>query len=335
MNRKLIITSIANDNNPILKKIRDGCVANKIELIIIGDRKSPEKFDLKDSTFFSIEDQKNLGFAIENILPENHYCRKNIGYLEAIRRGGELLIDTDDDNIPKDNFWEITNKYEYLPNLLDIGWVNVYSYFTNKKIWPRGFPLDKISNNPLPLENYKFENVKVPIRQGLADSNPDVDAIYRMVGELPIYFEKKKLALGKGSICPFNSQNTQFFMEAHPLLYLPAFCSFRMTDIWRSFIAQVIAWKYGWSIGFFEPSVTQDRNDHNLMIDFKDEIEGYLNNEKILESLMSVSLSSNQDKIYDNMLILYEEMVRKNFIDAREIELLSNWIEDLKSIVVK
>ena len=71
------------------------------------------------------------------------------------------------------------------------------------------------------------------------------------------------------------------------------------------------------------------------MIDFKDEIEGYLNNEKILESLMSVSLSSNQDKIYDNMLILYEEMVRKNFIDAREIELLSNWIEDLKSIVVK
>ena len=50
---------------------------------------------------------------------------------------------------------------------------------------------------------------------------------------------------------------------------------------------------------------------------------------------MSVSLSSNQDKIYDNMLILYKEMVRKNFIDAREIELLSNWIEDLKSIVAK
>ena len=71
------------------------------------------------------------------------------------------------------------------------------------------------------------------------------------------------------------------------------------------------------------------------MLDFRDEIEGYLNNEKILESLMSVSLSSNQDKIYDNMLILYEEMVRKNFIDAREIELLSNWIEDLKSIVAK
>lgn len=336
MNKKLIITSIAKDDNRILKIIRDGCLENNVELIIVGDKKSPKDFKLKNSTFLSIEDQKALGFRLEKALPYNHYCRKNIGYLEAIRRGANVIVDTDDDNIPKKKFWDITFNVEKLSYIENAGWINVYKYFTNKKVWPRGFPLNKVLSEPPPIESFKNAVVKVPIWQGLADENPDVDAIYRMIGELPIYFnEKKNIALGVGSICPFNSQNTQFFSEAYPLLYLPAFCSFRMTDIWRSFVAQVISWKFDWFIGYSNSTVTQERNIHNQMLDFRDEIEGYLNNEKILESLMSVGLSSNQDKIYDNMLVLYEEMVRKNFIDAREIELLSNWIEDLKSIVAK
>lgn len=333
MNRKLIITSISNDNNRILKIIRDGCLKNNIEFIIVGDKKSPENFNLEGATFLSIDTQENLGFGIENLLPKNHYSRKNLGYLEAIRRGSEIIIDTDDDNIPKENFWDIPSNNEKLPNLINIGWVNVYKYFTDKKIWPRGFPLNKVSNIPPSLKNFKNEKVRVPIRQGLADGNPDVDAIYRMLGDLPVEFEKhENIALGKGSICPFNSQNTQFFPEAYPLLYLPSYCSFRMTDIWRSFIAQVIAWKFGWSIGYFKPTVIQERNDHDLMKDFEDEIQGYLNNEKILETLISVNLDSNLAKIFDNLFLLYEELVRKKLIDHKELGLLSKWIDDFKII---
>ena len=44
-----------------------------------------------------------------------------------------------------------------------------------------------------------------------------------------------------------------------------------MTDIWRSFVAQRIAWANGWAILFHEPTVWQDRNEHNLMRDFRDE----------------------------------------------------------------
>ncbi|MHC4265647.1 MAG: STELLO glycosyltransferase family protein, partial [Planctomycetota bacterium] len=68
-----------------------------------------------------------------------------------------------------------------------------------------------------------------------ADDNPDVDAVYRLTQRLPLTFRKdRRLALGNGSKCPFNSQNTTWFPDAYPLLYLPAYCSFRMTDIWRS-----------------------------------------------------------------------------------------------------
>ena len=55
--------------------------------------------------------------------------------------------------------------------------------------------------------------------------------------------------------CPFNSQNTAWWRDAVPLLYLPAYCSFRMTDIWRSFVAQRIAWENGWRLLFHEPTI--------------------------------------------------------------------------------
>src|SRR5205807_7157091 len=133
-------------------------------------------------------------------------------------------------------------------------------------------------------QNLKLLNC--PIQQGLSDENPDVDAIYRMANPLPVLFDKaNSVSLGKNSWCPFNSQNTTWFKEAFPLLYLPSYCSFRMTDIWRSFVAQRIAWTCGWSILFHQSTVRQDRNDHNLMTDFKDEISGYSNNALICKSL--------------------------------------------------
>lgn len=84
--------------------------------------------------------------------------------------------------------------------------------------------------------------VECPIQQGLADNNPDVDAIYRLILPFPTIFRKgRKVALGNNSWSPFNSQNTTWWKKAFPLLYLPSYCSFRMTDIWRSFVAQRIA----------------------------------------------------------------------------------------------
>src|SRR5690348_18334068 len=107
-----------------------------------------------------------------------------------------------------------------------------------------------------------------------------------MTLKLPVTFEKKSpLILGEGSWCPFNSQNTTWKKEAFPLLYLPSFCSFRMTDIWRSFIAQRIAWTCGWNIAFHAADVIQERNEHSLLKDFEDEIAGYMHNGRICKLL--------------------------------------------------
>jgi hypothetical protein len=209
--------------------------------------------------------------------------------------------------------------------------VNVYRYFTASQIWPRGLPLDTI-NQPCPdIEKLPTDYVYCPIQQGLANQNPDVDAIYRLVLPLPIDFQDNiHIALGKGAWCPFNSQNTVWFPPAYPLLYLPAYCSFRMTDIWRSFVAQRICWENGWHILFKSPTVYQERNEHNLMQDFGDEVSGYLNNSKIAKLLDDLSLLSGESNIPDNLRKCYNAMIQEDLLHTKESELLEAWLEDIK-----
>ena len=162
--------------------------------------------------------------------------------------------------------------------------------------------------------------INTPIIQGLADENPDVDAAYRMTQKLPVMFAKDSpVALAEGCWSPFNSQNTAWKKEAFPLLYLPSHCSFRMTDIWRSFIAQRIAWTCGWYILFHSPDVRQERNQHNLLKDFEDEISGYLNNARIRGMLEDLDLKSGKENIPENLVRCYRMMTENKQIGRAHV----------------
>ena len=105
-----------------------------------------------------------------------------------------------------------------------------------------------------------------------------------------------------------------------------------MTDIWRGFIAQRIAWEYNWNILFHGPTVTQERNVHDLMKDFQDEIPGYLNNFQLCDALEGLDLSSDINKIGDNLRICYEKIIKLSLIQATELDLLDAWLHDLEAI---
>ncbi len=324
----LVITSIAEDSHFILKRYAAEANIQDIPFIVVGDTKSPKEFCMDGCDFYSIERQESLGLELSKKLPKNHYARKNIGYLVAIRNGAEVIVETDDDNIPLDGFWGHHTARHFVQTINHDGWVNIYKYYADINIWPRGFALEKILD-PLP-ELGEHKEVYCPIQQGLADDNPDVDAIYRLTHPLPITFNKREaIALEKKSICPFNSQNTTWFKEAFPLLYLPSYCSFRMTDIWRSFIAQRIAWTCGWSILFHDSTVRQKRNDHDLMHDFLDEISGYSGNFGIVSALSSLHLKEGVSNISENLKSCYQKLVSLNFIDQQELELLDSWLLDI------
>ncbi len=168
----------------------------------------------------------------------------------------------------------------------------------------------------------------------MADRNPDVDAIYRLLFPLPLDFDKRApVILDRNVWCPFNSQNTTTFRTAAALLYLPAFCSIRMTDIWRSFVAQRIAWTCGWRISFHSSTVYQERNAHDLLVDFADEISGYLNNARIVKALYALDLAPGPAAIEENLRACYAELIKLGVVDPREIELLDAWLADMRPIL--
>ncbi|MBA3972026.1 MAG: DUF288 domain-containing protein [Bacteroidetes bacterium] len=331
--RSLIITSIANDQHPILTQFVSECKKNDFDYIVIGDTKSPKEFHMDGCDFWSIERQQTLPFELAKITPTRHYSRKNLGYLLAIKNGSVEIVETDDDNIPRPEFWNPKTREVKGHVFQDKGWVNVYHYFTKNMIWPRGFPLEELQKKQTDLASLQISSVNCPIQQGLADENPDVDAVYRLTYPLPLSFEiKERLALGKNAWSPFNSQNTYWFKEAFPLMYLPSYCSFRMTDIWRSYVAQRIAWECGWSILYHEPTVWQQRNEHNLMKDFEDEIPGYSNNFNICKELQALQLQSGTENICNNLVICYQKLIDINVIGKEEMVLLKTWISDISKL---
>ena len=334
-NKTAIIVTSINAPRKALRQLALGSLQNNCNFIVIGDTKSPNDFALSGCRFFDIDAQIKTGFKFAEPCPTDHYARKNVGYLIAIRDGSSHILETDDDNIPSKEFFTHRKKRVLTPVLEANGWVNVYRYFTDSLIWPRGFPLDAINNSIIPFNQIPVREVNCPIQQGLADGNPDVDAIYRLLFPVSPQFRKNRhIALGNGSWCPFNSQNTLWWPEAYPLLYLPSYCSSRMTDIYRSFVAQCIAWTNDWYILFHKATVWQKRNEHNLMHDFKDEVPGYLKNRNINESLHALKLQRGTENILQNMRLCYERLVEMELVEEKELTLLDIWLSEIKELTI-
>jgi hypothetical protein len=330
----LVITSISSDENAVLQSYGAYCKENKVPFILIGDHKTPKDFHLEGCDFYGLDEQMKLHFRFAQTVPENHYSRKNIGYLLAAEMGADVIIETDDDNYALPDFWKSRSPVHKSVIVENQSWTNVYRYFSKEKIWPRGFALEYINKDPVDIGDDPLAEVYCPVQQGLVDENPDVDAIFRLSYKLPFSFERKRdVSIGLNTWCPFNSQNTTWFREAFLLLYLPSFCSIRMTDIWRSFIAQRICWENNWHILFHNSTLRQERNAHNLVKDFEDEIPGYLNNHKIAAALSDLVLLPGKENIGKNLVKCYEALVRLKIIGEQELPLLESWIMDMNGIL--
>jgi hypothetical protein len=323
----IVITSI-NQPTKAIKVISKLCKNSKFRAVVVGDLKTPKEWHQDNIDFLSVDEQKKLFPKLSQLLPYNHYARKNLGYLYAMQNGAECILETDDDNLPYGSFGNELN-LEVNANLVSgAKWINIYSYFTKGIIWPRGLPLDEI--NSIGYINKVSEKFDLPIKQFLADADPDVDAIYRLIFKDEIFFnERGPIAIDQNCWVPFNSQNTLFHKFAFPLLYLPSNVSFRMTDIWRSFVAQQIIWLYGKNVGFFSPTVKQVRNEHSLIKDFNDEIIGYVENKNIISKIEKFSKNFKELKKLPEMTeILYSfwlELYNNNLIPTEEMEIIQEW----------
>lgn len=303
------------------------------KLIVIGDRKGPDRYEPVSVDFYSLEDQKQLAYDLCSRLSTDHYARKNIGYLIAFSQKPDVIYETDDDNAPMPN-WAIPTLQREVVNVDQPGWCNVYRLFSDENIWPRGYPLSLLADEKTVSPCASATMSHCPIQQGLADGSPDVDAIWRIACDRPIKFNHRTpVRLAPGVWCPFNSQNTWWFPQAWPLMYLPSHCTMRMTDIWRSFVAQRCLWALEMGVVFHNADVVQQRNEHNLVSDLESELPGYRHNAAMAERLSGLTLAAGVEAIGDNLLACYDCLIDGGHMPPSEHSLVKAWLSDIKTIM--
>ncbi|KAF9970247.1 hypothetical protein BGZ73_007081 [Actinomortierella ambigua] len=193
--------------------------------------------------------------------------------------------------------------------------INIYSHFGRPDIWPRGFPLDDIDiRRPVSyMTEYESlpeqaKNVLAPpmlVQQGLADLDPDVDAIFRLT-------------------------QVQELTHAKFCKKSPSILSFRVCDIWRGYWVQRLLWDVNGTLGFTKPTVDQIRNAHNYLDDYKDELQIYDQTTQLIDYLASWTSSSTDLSV--RIVDLMQGMSKHGFVEQGDVDLARRWVEDLKSV---
>jgi hypothetical protein len=324
--RAIIITSIF----PPTEAVRAFAQLDA-KVVVVGDEKSPPDWACPGVEYLSPKAQLASEFRLVELLPWNHYARKMVGYLWAARDGASIIFDTDDDNIPLHEWDFPVFDGPFLEVDSDSRFYNVYRHYTDDFVWPRGFPL-RLLRHEVQLRR-EVKQTAVGVWQGLADGEPDVDAIFRLVSDGSVNFrENDPVTLAAGLVCPFNSQNTAFRKEVFPLLYLPAFVTFRFTDILRSLVAQPILWAAGFRVGFTGPNVYQQRNPHDLLQDFESEVPMYLEGERVVS--MACDAVQPAASVQENLRAVYATLAEAGVVSADELLLLDLWLADIESVLV-
>lgn len=321
----VIITTINAPSETVIKHIKNP----NYDVIIVGDIKTPSTFNALNCIYLDIEKQKNLYPKLSQLIPYNHYGRKNIGYLYAITNGYNVIYETDDDNIPYDDFdttiYTDHTNVDILSN--NTKWINIFKYFTNNShIWPRGFPLSLIKSPSTLITNTNTEKINPSVINGLVENDPDVDALFRLICTHSVDWElNKQVLISNQNMCCFNTQNTFWLnRDLFISMLIPSSVSFRYCDILRGIITNIVLKYTNNYMMFISPNVVQNRNEHNLISDFKSEYDMYIANEFILDIIENnivpnLTLSQLLKQIYINLL-------DHNIIKQLDIDILDEWL---------
>jgi hypothetical protein len=243
-------------------------------LIVVGDLKTPhESYNDINCVYLHPDWQQEHYPELSDAIGWNCVMRRNIGFVEAYKRGAEVVATIDDDNIPYSEWgfhtigledWEV-DLYSNDKEVFDPLSVTSLAGMA----WHRGYPLELAYQSS---NNYKGrKDTKVLIQADLWDGDPDIDAVCRkLTGVKDIKLE----ALGyytSDNYTPFNSQNTFLAREILPYYMVLPHVG-RMDDIWGGYICEYLT---GARPVFGPPTVYQKRNEQSIKKNLQDEVLGY------------------------------------------------------------
>jgi len=280
--KKVIVTTTINAPTEAIEKF--DALADWM-LVVIGDKKTPTNYRLTRGAYVAPEEQENYDKLLSDAIGWNCIQRRNFGLLWARDMVADVIALVDDDNIPHEDWGKSllvgkklnTRHYHTdLPAFDPVGATN------HKEIWHRGFPLQL-----LPKRDYSqvTESAVTPdVQADFWDGDPDIDAVCRMEHAPECKFDPACFPITSGRLSPFNSQNTFLTREVLKDYFLFPHVG-RMDDIWASYYVQ----SKGYKVVYGKASVYQQRNEHDLVRDMRQEYLGYEHNLRLVKDLSTES----------------------------------------------
>ncbi len=331
-------------------------------LVVVTDTDGPESHQAEllhenKVVFLTRERQVELAEQLLFVkkMPLRHFARKSIAYLYAIANGATFIWDFDGANIRSLN--ETLAKYTDAShqtrvvsavdtrNNSDCTAFNPYPFFrsSEKSVWPRGFPLNKVRASECQLATtyclMEVPTKNIGIFQSLADMDPDVDAVYRLTEPLPVSLsgavENVPVLIPPDTMSPMNARASLVSRIGFWSLFLPSTVDDRVSDIWRSYIAQTLAKRCGMLMAFVGPHAIQERGAA-----YSDLLDIMVTERQLYErsgSLISYLLREWAYKNPNGPLAsawerLYVDLYERGIIEWDDVELAQLWISTLQSV---
>jgi hypothetical protein len=309
--KKIIVTTTINEPTEALKKFK---AMKDWELIVVGDIKTNDNSYIEQGYDYLTPEYQDIEYhELSDAIGWNCIQRRNIGMIEAYNRGADLIAVVDDDNIPLDNW----GKNIYISDT-----EKTYKCISNNTLCIDPIKVTRIENAPthrgFPYElhdsrnNYTMEygisvneENKFHIQANMWNGDPDIDAASRVSFTDKVTFPDFDPFWCK-EFSPFNSQNTFLSREILKHYFLFPYVG-RMDDIWASYYVEAL----GYRPLYAEATVYQERNDHDINIDIKNE-QLATNNLKLLEALKNDPNSIEQFLPAKSMTAfkIYQEMFK-------------------------
>lgn len=261
--------------------------------------------------------------------------RRNIGFLEALKAGADVIITIDDDNIPMTNdyfgrYQELfRNGFHGIKVSGAQGWFDPGQLLVPPVV-QRGFPI-QVKHKP------KFEPIadaKVGVASGLIMGDSDMDA-YTRIGKAPTVTDVTALARAGCVVDPktytiFNSQNSAILREFMPAYFMMPGIG-RYDDVYASLIVQRVMRERNYHVHLGQPLALQERNVHDPIVDLRAEIDGMQYVKAMADLLDSIILPGKS--VIEDTRIIYEQLCHCAFIPEASARAGLIWLDDCEGVL--
>lgn len=352
MTRVALITTTINNPINLLEWAKTMNPDEDI-IVVAGDKKSPHENIIStcelieesigvQATYFHPD--SFMTWETDETIGYNCIQRRNVALLEALIAQPEIIVTVDDDNYPThpmqvDQYYEALNEpisQEIITTSVN-GWYDVGLTY-EPRVVHRGFPFEHIHDKPSNVSTNVRESIKLGVMSSFWRGDPDISALERIYTNRTVHAHEVRddfITLDIGTWCPFNSQATAFRAELSPLMMMWPGVG-RFDDIWASYAMRAIMDFIGLHVSYGEPHVRQDRNEHNLIRDLKNEMLGYEHTLALTKLMRDIDFK-NTSSTHFNIIALAEQLyahIVMNFdpLLPKTRNAFRAWTEDMRTL---